>query len=406
MFVGLPIAAVAECQILGLDHCLGQCRIGSSEGILDSIREERIPPELLDPLAEIINDPLNCSQLKDKRVNNTQGKYTRHNLIKDMLATVEIIRALDVHEMNRFASKIINRKLFFTGEGSSRIFPAHNTVYHVLQYSSEMVAVTESATQALEYDLKKYTVFAASNSGKTKEVVRLIQHLLSKKHDNIIAVTSDGTSPIAQLVHDTYVLSCGPEGAVAATKSVVEQALFYDMLLRNRTRQPLADLNKLADLLQIVLEMEIPGEIIEKTARADVIYFAGRNNGVAEELTLKANEVARKKSDFLEGTYTVHGIEEVITNKDVLIIIDPFPQEEKKFRSVMINRVGLPIFAISHKQSSFPTILLPGYNGFNSYLQLVAGWNLLVEIGLMIKVDLDHPQRARKIGNEFETERQ
>ncbi|MBT8357731.1 MAG: sugar isomerase, partial [Deltaproteobacteria bacterium] len=119
---------------------------------------------------------------------------------------------------------------------------------------------------------------------------------------------------------------------------------------------------------------------------------------------LKANEVARKKSDFLEGTYAVHGIEEVITDKDVLIIIDPFPQEEKKYMSVMTDRVGLPIFAISHKQSSFPTILLPGYNGFNSYLQLVAGWNLLVEIGLMNKVDLDHPQRARKIGNEFETE--
>ena len=180
--------------------------------------------------------------------------------------------------------------------------------------------------------------------------------------------------------------------------------MFYDMLLKNRTGQPLADLDKLADLLHVVLQMDIPQEIVETTARADVIYFAGRNNGVAEELTLKANEVGRKKSDFLEGTYAVHGIEEVITNKDVLIIIDPFHQEEEKYRSVMIDRVGLPIFAISHKKSSFPTIRLPEYKGFNSYLQLVAGWNLLVEIGLMNNVDLDHPQRARKIGNEFETE--
>ena len=337
-------------------------------------------------------------------MNPAQKKYTKYSLIKDMLATVEAVKAIDVHKINGFALKIRKQKAFFTGEGSSRIFPAHNTVYNLLQYSSEMVAITESAIQAMEYDLEDYTVFVASNSGRTKEVIRLIQHLLSKKHDNIIALTSDGTSPVSQMVRDTYVLSCGHEGAVAASKSVVEQALFYDILLRNRSHNSRADLNKLADLLKIVLQMEIPLEIIEKTAPAEVIYFAGRNNGVAEELTLKTNEVARKKSDFLEGTYTVHGIEEVITDKDILIIIDPFAQEEEKYRSVMINRVGLPIFAISHRQSSFPTILLPRYSGFNPYLQLVAGWNLLVEIGLMNKVDLDHPQRARKIGNEFEEE--
>ncbi|MDY6857090.1 MAG: SIS domain-containing protein [Thermodesulfobacteriota bacterium] len=339
-------------------------------------------------------------------MNLAQDRYTKYSLIKDMLATVEAVKAIDVRKINGFALKIKKQKVFFTGEGSSRIFPAHNTVYNLLQYSSEMVAITESAIQAMEYDLEDYTVFVASNSGRTKEVIRLIQHLLSKKHDNIIALTSDGTSPVAQMVRDTYVLSCGPEGAVAATKSVVEQALFYDILLRNRSHKSPVNLNKLADLLKIVLQMEIPLEVIEKTAPAEVIYFAGRNNGVAEELTLKANEVVRKKSDFLEGTYTVHGIEEVITDKDILIIIDPFPQEEEKYRSVMMNRVGLPIFAISHRQSLFPTILLPRYNGFNPYLQLVAGWNLLVEIGLMNKVDLDHPQRARKIGNEFEEENQ
>ena len=197
------------------------------------------------------------------------------------------------------------------------------------------------------------------------------------------------------MVPDTCVLSCGPERAVAATKSVVEQALLYDILLRNKTLQPQVDLNRLADLLQIVLEMKVPQKIIENTARAEIIYFAGRNNGVAEELTLKANEVARKKSDFLEGTYAVHGIEEVITDKDILIIIDPFPQEENKFRDVIINKIGTPIIAITHNPSSFTTMQLPEYDGFNSYLQLAAGWNLLVETGLMNEIDLDHTQRAR-----------
>ena len=339
-------------------------------------------------------------------MDNTQDIYSKYNLIREIFATIEIVRVMDVHKMSRFASKILKNKIFFTGEGSSRIFPAHNSVHNALKFFPEIKAVTENATQALEYDLGEYTVFAASNSGKTSEVVRLIQYLISKKHDNIIAVTSDESSPIALMVPDTYVLSCGPERAVAATKSVVEQALFYDILLRNKTQQPQVDLNRLADLLQIVLEMRVPPEIIEKTARAENIYFAGRNNGVAEELTLKSNEVARKKSDFLEGTYAVHGIEEVITDKDILIIIEPFPQEENKFRNVILNRIGIPIVAITHNHSSFLTIQLPEYDGFNSYLQLAAGWNLLVETGLINGTDLDHTQRARKIGNEYETKSQ
>ena len=41
------------------------------------------------------------------------------------------------------------------------------------------------------------------------------------------------------------------------------------------------------------------------------IYFAAITTGW-RELTLKTNEITRKKSDFLEGTYAVHGIEEVM----------------------------------------------------------------------------------------------
>ena len=50
-------------------------------------------------------------------------------------------------------------------------------------------------------------------------------------------------------------------------------------------------------------------------------YFSGRNNGVAEEITLKTNEITRKKSSYLEGTYAVHGIEEVLGKQDVIRII-------------------------------------------------------------------------------------
>jgi glucosamine--fructose-6-phosphate aminotransferase (isomerizing) len=38
---------------------------------------------------------------------------------------------------------------------------------------------------------------------------------------------------------------------------------------------------------------------------------------------------------------------------------------------------------------------------YDVYLQLTAGWNLLVETGIALGIDLDHPVRARKVGNEY-----
>ena len=66
-----------------------------------------------------------------------------------------------------------------------------------------------------------------------------------------------------------------------------------------------------------------------------------RNDGVAEELTLKTNEITRKRSDFFEGTYGAHGVEEVLTKDDVIIWIDPFEDQEAKFEDVLIGGVSM-----------------------------------------------------------------
>ena len=35
------------------------------------------------------------------------------------------------------------------------------------------------------------------------------------------------------------------------------------------------------------------------------------------------------------------------------------------------------------------------------YIEMAAGWNILVEVGLKLGINLDKPERARKVGNEF-----
>lgn len=62
------------------------------------------------------------------------------------------------------------------------------------------------------------------------------------------------------------------------------------------------------------------------------------------------------------------------------------------------------IISIAEEDTSFPTYKIPSYGDFTPYLELVAGWNLLVEIGLKNRINIDKPQRARKIGNEYQNQ--
>jgi glucosamine--fructose-6-phosphate aminotransferase (isomerizing) len=240
-----------------------------------------------------------------------------------------------------------------------------------------------------------------SNSGQTKEVIRLVSALKKKHHDAFFGLTANENTKLEELAVKTHILSCGREKAVAATKSVIEQGLFYDSLLRSVRHEKMEGLDKLADQVQAALTEKVDPAIIGIIQKADIIYFAGRNNGVAEELALKTNEITRKKSAFLEGTFAVHGIEEVMNRNEVLIWIEPFAEEQEKFNECLVSGVGISIISISSHKTMFQNIIIPDGGEYAEYIQLAAGWNILVETGIALGIDLDKPKRARKIGNEY-----
>jgi glutamine---fructose-6-phosphate transaminase (isomerizing) len=327
--------------------------------------------------------------------------YAHFALVREMLETPDVVRGLEPERIAAYAERVDHGEVLLTGEGSSRIFPAKKVIADALRGARRDVIRTEAATQALEYDLSNTTVFVASNSGRTKEGVRLIRELRDRGHGSIIGVVASPSSPIDVESDGRYILSCGAEKAVAATKSVIEQALFYDLLFRQRSGRPMPNLSLLGDLLEETLQAEVPEEVVAPLVDAGVVYWSGRNDGVAEELTLKTNEITRKKSDFLEGTYAAHGIEEVMDRSDALVLVNPFASEEEKLEQVLVRGVGLPIVAIGHRSSRFPCFRIPAYGEFTPYLELAAGWSLLVEVGVRLGIDLDRPTRARKIGNEI-----
>ncbi|MEX1096452.1 MAG: sugar isomerase [Planctomycetales bacterium] len=335
---------------------------------------------------------------------NDDDRYARFGLTRDMLETPEIIARFDCGQGRDAAREIAAAgKLLLTGEGSSRLFPAKSVIAHARRKGWPLALATEAGRQAQEYDLAGWAVCACSNSGRTAEVIRLFTRLKDAGHGRRYSLTAFAGSKLESLADRGWVLSCGPEGAVAATKSVVEQALFDRALLEHAAGEPaLAErLADLAEKFRDALTSSIDPQLVERIARAGTIYWAGRNDGVAEELTLKTNEITRKPADFLEGTYAVHGVEEVMNAGDVLLWVDPYAESEEKFDDVLRKGVGMEIIAIAARDTRFPTVRIPDAGDLAPFVQLAAGWNVLVETGLALGIDLDKPQRARKVGNEF-----
>ncbi len=338
-------------------------------------------------------------------MNLTDSKYKNFALVKEMLETADVVANFDFDQVKSVAGMIKKTgRVFLTGEGSSRIFPAKNFLYDVMKSGIALNASTDGSFQAAEYDLSNWVVCGASNSGQTKEIISLMKKLGDAGKKDLVGVTATPGSKLFDVTNETILLSCGKENAVAATKSVVEQGLVYRAILSNLLGCCCCASKKeeAGKLMKEIMETEYDAEIVKKLADAPMLYFAGRNNGVAEELTLKTNEITRKKSDFLEGTYLLHGVEEVMRAGETCVLIDPFPSECQKIKELIEGRAGVNVIAVASEDTIFPTIKLPKLHGYDAFFQLVAGWNILIQTGVSLGVNLDKPERARKVGNEFE----
>ncbi len=337
-------------------------------------------------------------------MNPESEHFIQYGLVNDMLAVPELIRNFDVDRMRSMADAIVDvGNLMITGEGSSRFFPAKQAITWARKQGCSIGIHVESALQAMEYNLRNWAVLGLSNSGRTAEVIELFYGLKLDGHSKRFSLTSFENTQLETFASSGYVLQCGEENAVAATKSVIEQGLFLRALLEHihGTGSLANRQSQLADAVETALLSELPAELVCCVSRAKTVYWAGRNDGVAEELTLKTNEIIRKSADFLDGTYAVHGIEEVMSADDVLIWIEPYAASESKFKSVLERSVGMQIIAIASRPTCFPTIQIPNVGDLSGYVQMAAGWNILVNVGLKLGIDVDTPLRARKVGNAF-----
>ncbi len=327
-------------------------------------------------------------------------KYGKFHLVNEMFDTVDVIRNFKAERVSEAFKVQKDSRIMLTGEGSSRIFPARNIIHHRLMIGKGPELLTEGSLQLEEYPLGNHIVIGASNSGKTKEIIDLFSFLTQKAHHPLYGVTCHDHTPLVRLSDSSIVLENCSEKAVAATKSVIAQALVYECMLQNLIGYEFS-LGKLAQSFESILNQKVSAEITSSLVKAGMVYYAGNNTGAAEELSLKTCEIIRKKSSFLPGTFLLHGIEEVVTSGDVMVLVDPLESEYDKIYEIYVKKIGCTVIAFTGKPSPFLNLPLPAHETFyDGYLKLAAGWNMMVEAGIELGIELDKTQRARKIGNE------
>lgn len=328
---------------------------------------------------------------------------------QEMLDSKQVMLNLDFNITQNLAQQIGNSRIIFTGMGSSLIFPGKQAKNRALKFNLTNKFEAYFASDLFQFnDFSDTFVFLCSNSGKTKEVILLLDHV-QKQGGKCIAVTAVADSILAQRANEKIILTCGFEKGVAATKSVIEQGLVYDSLIFHLAKNQGKDV----DFDNLKKELNLAAEAVEKNINATLdeqslsaltnaqhYFIVGLENGVAEEITLKSYEIARKMALFFPDTHIVHGPEEGIDG-GCAIIFDP--QGLKDYISdfeKLAEKTHTTLIGIGN-DDLIPGLKMELNETFRNYCLLSGGWGLLRNVGKKMGIDIDHPVKASKVGNPF-----
>lgn len=328
---------------------------------------------------------------------------------KEMLEAKDVCLNFDLSQTAQLAKQIGKKRIIFTGMGSSMIFPAKQAKNRALQYNIDNKVEAYFASDLFQYtEFSDTFLFLCSNSGRTKEVILLLEH--ARKHGaTCVALTAVEDSLLAKQCDTKIILSCGFEKGVAATKSVVEQGLLYDSLIFHLAKEQ----GKEIDFAVLRKELTATGECIKQNVNAvidkkflDILtvsnhyFMIGLDNGVAEEITLKAYEITRKMALFYPDTHIVHGVIESIHN-DIAIVFqsNAFSNYFSDFETFK-QKTNCAFIGID-ENSQLPGVNIAVNKMFKNYCYLAGGWGLLRGVANALSLDIDHPEKVSKVGNPY-----
>jgi len=263
---------------------------------------------------------------------------------------------LEISEVARYIQKA--RHIFFTACGSSR--HAALVGRHIFSRQTGIFSevVTGSELQYFSNSLDNHSlVIAVSQSGETADIFPGLRKAREKRAKTISLVNTPGSTLTRLSDHSLY-LRCGPEIAVAATKSFISQLVIFYLLsfrILNQWEEGLQKIHLLSYLVEENLQhnkariVRLAGILKDKSD----FYFLGRgiNFAIASEGALKLKEVARVYAEGIPAGELKHGTLALIEPGTPVLAICP---DDYTFEDIISNTLeakarGAFIIGVSDK---------------------------------------------------------
>jgi glucosamine--fructose-6-phosphate aminotransferase (isomerizing) len=252
------------------------------------------------------------------------------------------------------------RQVVFVGCGTSRHAAligryAFSKIGHIF---SEVVMGSEFGYFSESID-KGTVVIAISQSGETADVLSGVREAKANGATIYSLVNVVGSS-LARLSDQVLYLNCGPEIAVAATKSFTAQlCLLYQIAyaLDDRLPEGKAKLKELSSVVDSDLEYyteSLPSLAYKLRDKTDFYYLArGVNFAVADEGALKLKEIAYTHAEGMPAGELKHGTLALITDGTPVIAICPldYTYEDSMANIMEAKARGAYVIGVSNAQS-------------------------------------------------------
>jgi glutamine---fructose-6-phosphate transaminase (isomerizing) len=231
-------------------------------------------------------------------------------------ALARLLEHADSYE--RVAGEIARRApsvIRLVGHGSSDAAASYGV--YAFGVLAGLTAVRDSISLTVYYDaaidVSKSVVIALSQSGQTQDVVEYVNRLRARGAFTV-ALTNDPRSALAQASDATLPLLAGPERAVAASKTYMNQLASLALLAggaAGKGAKVADDLGRVAKQMAEMLDpLEVrAGEIAPAFTYVERMFVIGRGFelATAREIALKLTETCRLSAEPLTATDLAHG---------------------------------------------------------------------------------------------------
>jgi len=178
-------------------------------------------------------------------------------------------------------------------------------------------ALRDSITLGVYYDsdvdLSGSAVLGLSQSGQTPDVVAYVERARARGAFTI-ALTNDPQSELATVAQAVLPLAAGPERAIAATKTYLNQVAALALLAAcaaGKAAEMAADLRAVSEQVEAFIPAVQPrvSEVANAFAYVGRMFVVGRGVefATAREIALKLLETCRVAADSLTATDLAHG---------------------------------------------------------------------------------------------------